>query len=99
VHVTPELIRKTAGLAQLEIDDEEVASLLPQVESFLGFVETMDDVDEGSQSTMDHRGCSGGEFLREDSAEMFSNVVAIMENMPLEEDSYLRVPKVGEDEG
>lgn len=67
------------------------------MEEFLGFVETMEEVGESSDDTFAALSC-GQDFLRDDAAERFSNVAAIMENMPVEEASYLRVPKVGEDE-
>ncbi|CAM9248339.1 unnamed protein product, partial [Hapterophycus canaliculatus] len=98
VDITPELVRKTAGLAQIQITDEEVDSLVPRMEEFLGFVETMEEVGESSDGTFAGLNC-GQDFLREDAAERFSNVATVIENMPIEEASYLRVPKVGEDEG
>lgn len=42
---------------------------------------------------------SAGEFLRSDEAEPFDNLAAVMENMPCEDGNFLRVPKVGEEEG
>lgn len=68
------------------------------MEEFLGFVETMEEVTESGDGAFATLNC-GNDFLREDTAEKFSNVAAVMENMPVEEGSYLRVPKVGEDEG
>ncbi|CAM9282113.1 unnamed protein product [Discosporangium mesarthrocarpum] len=58
----------------------------------------MGDVDEDEQAAAEIRGFKDG-FLREDEPEVFANVAAVLENMPLEEDSYLRVPRVGEEEG
>ncbi|CAN0054350.1 unnamed protein product, partial [Scytosiphon promiscuus] len=98
VDITPELVRKTAGLAQIQITDEEVNSLVPRMEEFLGFVETMEEVYKSGDGTFAALSC-GHNFLRDDAAERFSNVPAVMENMPVQEASYLRVPKVGEDEG
>lgn len=68
------------------------------MEEFLGFVETMQEVGEYTDGTFAALNC-GHNFLRDDAAEKFSNVAAAMENMPIEEACYLRVPKVGEDEG
>lgn len=75
----------------------QVEFLLPRIQKFVGFVETMAEVaevgDEAvvSSSTDDH--------LRRDDVENFPNISAMMDNMPCEEDNYLRVPKVGEEEG
>ncbi|CAM9361310.1 unnamed protein product, partial [Ectocarpus sp. 8 AP-2014] len=105
VDITPDLVRKTAVLAQIQVSDEEASRILsrvdvlaPRMEEFLGFVETMEEVAEANDGAFATLNC-GSDFLREDSAERFSNVAAVMENMPIEEGNYLRVPKVGEDEG
>lgn len=66
------------------------------MEEFLGFVERMEEITEPSDDAFATLSC-GNDFLREDAEEMFSNVAAVMENMPVEESSFLRVPKVGEE--
>lgn len=71
---------------------------MPRMEEFLVFVEKMEEIPNSSDGTFATLDC-GSDFLREDTAEKFSNVAAVMENMPLEESSFLRVPKVAEDEG
>lgn len=71
---------------------------MPRMEEFLGFVEKMEEIPESSDGAFATLNC-GNDFLRKDKAEKFSNVAAVMENMPVEESSFLRVPKVGEDEG
>lgn len=68
------------------------------MEEFIGFVQAMEEVDEADDSALAALNC-GSDFLREDTAEKFVNVAGVMENMPVEERNYLRVPKVGEDEG
>ena len=71
---------------------------MPRMEEFLGFVERMEEIPKPSDGAFATLNC-GNDFLRRDTAEKFSNVAAMMENMPVEESSFLRVPKVGEDEG
>ncbi len=68
------------------------------MEEFLGFVETMEEISESGDGAFATLNC-GNDFLRKDSAAKFWNVAAVMDNMPVEESNYLRVPKVGEDEG
>lgn len=68
------------------------------MEEFIGFVETMEEVDEAGDGAFATLAC-GSDILRKDSPEKFTNVAAVMENMPAEENNYLLVPKVGEDEG
>ena len=45
VQVTPELIRHTAALAHLEVNDQEVELLVPRIREFLHFVDDMMEVD------------------------------------------------------
>lgn len=76
---------------------QQVEALVPRMEEFIGFVETMGESDEAGDGAFATLNC-GSNFLRADTAESFTNVAAVMENMPVAEGSYLRVPKVGEDE-
>jgi aspartyl/glutamyl-tRNA(Asn/Gln) amidotransferase C subunit len=98
LQVDAALIKKTAGLAQLEVTDEEADALVPRVRSFLGFVAAMDEVDTSADTAPGiGEAREGATFLREDETRKFSNNAAIMANMPLQEGGYLRVPKVGEE--
>eukprot|EP00640_Fibrocapsa_japonica_P007572 CAMPEP_0113935760 /NCGR_PEP_ID=MMETSP1339-20121228/2845_1 /TAXON_ID=94617 /ORGANISM="Fibrocapsa japonica" /LENGTH=145 /DNA_ID=CAMNT_0000938017 /DNA_START=112 /DNA_END=552 /DNA_ORIENTATION=- /assembly_acc=CAM_ASM_000762 len=95
--VTPELIKKTAGLAQLDVTDEEVERLRPRIESFLGFIAEMEQVDTSGITPM-LEVKDAFSVLREDSLKQFDNQDGILDNMPHEQDCYLSVPKVGEEE-
>ena len=85
---------------------KQVSRLVPRMEEFIGFVEKMEElVSVVSHDNEKDKGASrltlsssGGNFLREDAVNSFANVEAMMDNMPVEEDNYLRVPRVGEDE-
>lgn len=94
----PSHTRVLYDMLERMLDLQQVDALVPRMEEFIGFVETMGEADEADDGAFATLNC-GSEFLREDIAEKFSNVAAVMENMPLEEGNYLRVPKVGEDEG
>lgn len=87
------------GVRMLTTDPScvQVNLLVPRMKEFIGFVETMGEVDQADEGSFATLSC-GNDFLREDNAENFANVAAVMENMPVEEGHYLRVPKVGEDE-
>jgi|EP00624_Nannochloropsis_granulata_P003629 aspartyl/glutamyl-tRNA(Asn/Gln) amidotransferase C subunit len=96
--VTAELIKHTATLAQLQFDEAEIASLVPRFEAFLNFVGKMQDVPDttaglapGTMPTVD-------KVLRPDQASVFPNQDAIFANMAEQEDAYLSVPKVGEED-
>lgn len=96
--VTPELIKHTATLAQLQFDDAEIARLVPRFQAFLNFVDKMQDVPDtapglapGTMPTVD-------KVLRPDQPSIFPNQDAIFANMAEQEDAYLSVPKVGEED-
>lgn len=96
--VTPELIKHTATLAQLQFDEAEIASLVPRFQAFLNFVDKMQDVPDtaaglapGTMPTVD-------KVLRPDQPSVFPNQDAIFANMAEQEDAYLSVPKVGEED-
>ena len=90
------MIKKTAGLAQLEVTDAEAEALVPRVQNFLSFVAAMEDTDGSSDTASAHRERSS-DFLRADETRRFDNQAGILANMPLKEGNYLRVPRVGED--
>lgn len=96
--VTPELIKHTATLAQLQFDEAEIAGLVPRFQAFLNFVDKMQDVPDmaaglapGTMPTVD-------KVLRPDQPSVFPNQDAIFANMAEQEDAYLSVPKVGEED-
>jgi aspartyl/glutamyl-tRNA(Asn/Gln) amidotransferase C subunit len=96
--VTPELIKHTATLAQLQFEEAEIASLVPRFQAFLTFVDKMQDVPDtaaglapGTMPTVD-------KVLRPDQPSVFPNQDAIFANMAEQEDAYLSVPKVGEED-
>lgn len=43
------MIKHTATLAQLNFDDAEIAALVPRFQAFLGFVDKMREVPDGSK--------------------------------------------------
>ena len=93
------LIKKTAGLAQLEVTDAEADALVPRFQNFLSFVAAMDEVDTPPDAATQQRTTTtlDAHSLRDDQSRTFENQQAIMANMPLQENGYLRVPRVGED--
>lgn len=49
MQVTPDLIRKTAQLAQLSFEEEELVKLVPRFESFLRFADKMQEVQDSGR--------------------------------------------------
>lgn len=47
--MTTDLIRKTAQLAQLSFEEDELAALVPRIESFLRFADKMQEVQDSGK--------------------------------------------------
>ena len=91
------IIRKVANLAQLDISDEEVEILLPRLQEFMGFIDLIKDVDlkEGEKTSPTMKAT---DMFRSDSSINFDNQDNIINNFPQEEDGYLFVPRITNDE-
>ena len=96
--VTPELIKHTATLAQLQFDEAEIASLVPRFQAFLNFVDKMQDVPDAAAGLAPGTMPTVDKVLRPDQPSVFPNQDAIFANMAEQEDAYLSVPKVGEED-
>lgn len=96
--VTPELITHTATLAQLQFDEAEVQQLVPRFEAFLRFVDKMQDVPDTAPGLASSALPPVAAVLRPDQSSVFPNQDGIFANMPDQEDAYLSVPKVGEED-
>lgn len=96
--VTPELITHTATLAQLQFDEAEVQQLVPRFEAFLKFVDKMQDVPDAAPGLASGALPPVAAVLRPDQSSVFPNQDGIFANMPDQEDAYLSVPKVGEED-
>lgn len=96
--VTTELIKHTATLAQLQFDESEISSLVPRFEAFLNFVGKMQDVPDTTAGLAPGNMPTVDKVLRPDQASIFPNQDAIFANMAEQEDAYLSVPKVGEED-
>ncbi|EWM29665.1 glutamyl-trna amidotransferase subunit c [Nannochloropsis gaditana] len=96
--VTPELIKHTATLAQLHFDEDEIQNMIPRFQAFLSFVDRMQDVPDSAAVSAPDSMPTVQEVLRPDSPSIFPNQDAIFTNMAEQEDAFLRVPKVGEED-
>ena len=104
IRVDIDLIRKTADLSQLDLSDEECEKLTTRVQDFLQFVDAMRTVEIKNKGSVheNHTDAYGDavpmeNIVRLNEVKLCENQDSIMENMPLEEDGYLRIPKVGEE--
>ena len=91
--LSDEDVRKLALLARLELTDEEVKTLGPQLESILGFVEKLAELDTSDVEPMttaldvDNR-------WREDKLTEGLSREAALKNAPSSDEEYFLVPPV-----
>jgi aspartyl/glutamyl-tRNA(Asn/Gln) amidotransferase C subunit len=91
-------VYKLAKLAQLEMTEEDVRQLLPRLQEFMRFVNIVQQVQPTSARTFDARTINIISSFRADEPITYENQGAILRNFPVEEDSYLRIPRIGEEE-
>jgi aspartyl-tRNA(Asn)/glutamyl-tRNA(Gln) amidotransferase subunit C len=93
VSLTDEEVRKLSLLARLELSDEELKTVGPQLDSILGFVERLTELDTDDVEPMTTALNVHNRWRDDESVEGLSNDQA-MENSPSHEDGYFLVPPV-----
>jgi aspartyl-tRNA(Asn)/glutamyl-tRNA(Gln) amidotransferase subunit C len=95
--ITESDIRKIASLAHLEITDEEVRTLAPQVASIVAYVEQLNELDTGRVEPaiggLTHEG-ERTEAVREDRTQPSLGQALALEQAPEPSHGHFRVPKV-----
>ena len=95
--ITEEKVRKIAELAHLEITEDELHTLAPQVASIVAYVEQLNELDTGEVEP-----AAGGltpegertEAAREDSTRPSLGQALALEQAPDPSHGHFRVPKV-----
>lgn len=91
--LTPEMIKKTAQLAQLEISDAELATLSHDLEGIFELFTTLDKAEVSALAPLGHP-LGDVQPLREDRAIKRQLLDNIEQNAPLAENDFITVPKV-----
>ena len=91
--LTDEEVRKLALLARLEITDEEVARVRPQLDSILGFVERLSELDTEDVEPMTTALDVDNRWRDDQGVEGLSNDQALA-NAPSKDDGCFLVPPV-----
>ncbi len=93
--VDADVVKRIGRLARIRVGDDEVAALEGEINTILGFVEQLDEVDvqgvEPMTSVMPM-----ALRLREDKVTAGGHADQIVANAPLSEDNFFMVPKVVE---
>jgi aspartyl-tRNA(Asn)/glutamyl-tRNA(Gln) amidotransferase subunit C len=91
--VTPDLVRHVARLARLQLDDAHVTKYTTQLESILGYVAKIDEVNVEGVEPMAHAAALHN-VLRDDVAEPGLPREAVLRNAPETDGPFFKVPKV-----
>ncbi len=93
VEVTEALVRHVAGLARLDLREDEVASMVRELSRILHHVEAVSEVDVAG---VDPASAAGVPFaaLREDAPAQGLRREDLLKNAPAHDEVFLLVPKV-----
>lgn len=91
--VTPDLVRHVARLSRLALDEAHVEKYTTQLESILGYVAKIGEVDVADVEPMAHAAPLAN-VLREDLARLGLTVEDVLRNAPETDGPFFKVPKV-----
>ncbi len=86
-------VHKVARLARLSLPEEEIQELAQELDSILGYVETLDELDTDTVPPTSHP-LAMANVWREDEVVRFDEGPSIIENAPEEEGHFFKVPKI-----
>jgi aspartyl-tRNA(Asn)/glutamyl-tRNA(Gln) amidotransferase subunit C len=91
--ITREQVRHVARLARLELSDDRLARLTPQLESILHYVAKISEVDVSGVEPMAHAVplCN---VLRDDAVEPSLPLEQVLQNAPDTDGPFFKVPKI-----
>ena len=86
-------VRKVAKLARLAVDEAQIPRLATQLESILGYVAKINEVDTSGVEPMAHA-LPVHNVLREDVVEPPLGLDKVLQNAPAVDGPFFKVPKV-----
>ena len=86
-------VRKLALLARLELSDDEVATIGPQLDSILGFVEKLSELDTAEVEPMTTALDVDNRWRADEQAPSLTNAQAL-QNAPSHGEGFFQVPPV-----
>lgn len=89
----PEIIKKTAKLAQLEISEADAQALTRDLDGIFDLFTALDRPDISALAPLGHP-LGGAQPLRKDEAVKRELLASIEQNAPLAENDFITVPKV-----
>ncbi len=94
--IDPEIVRKVARLARIEMPPERLDGLVRDLDRILSYVEKLGELDLSGVPPLSH-GTGGQEVYREDVARDSLPRSEALANAPDSEDGFYRVPRVIEE--
>ena len=91
--ISREEVNHVAELARLELSEEETAFFQKDLNSILNYVESLKDLDTENVSPMSHV-LEVNNVWREDRPESQKETEPLLENAPMREKNYYKVPKI-----
>jgi aspartyl-tRNA(Asn)/glutamyl-tRNA(Gln) amidotransferase subunit C len=91
--ITLEQVRHVAKLARLELPEEKLVKLAGQLESILGYVDKIKEVDTSGVEPMAHA-LPLHNVLREDEIQPSLPLEKVLMNAPETDGPFFRVPKI-----
>jgi aspartyl-tRNA(Asn)/glutamyl-tRNA(Gln) amidotransferase subunit C len=93
MQVDDALIDKLSRLAMLQFNDEEREEIKSDLEKMIGFVDKLKELDTTGVEPLLHMS-NNTDILREDIAGNMVNRKDALQNAPLHDDEFFKVPKV-----
>jgi aspartyl-tRNA(Asn)/glutamyl-tRNA(Gln) amidotransferase subunit C len=93
MQVDDALIDKLSKLSMLQFNDEERAEIRSDLEKMIGFVDKLKELDTTGVEPLLHMS-NNADILREDVPGNMVNRKDALQNAPLHDDEYFKVPKV-----
>lgn len=91
--ITPEDVRHVAKLGRLAVDESRLPALASQLESILGYIEQINEVDTAGVEPMAHA-VPLHNVLREDEVTPSLPLEKTLQNAPETDGPFFKVPKV-----
>ncbi len=92
-HITLEQVRHVAKLARLAIPDEKLPEFTRKLESVLGYVDQLKEVNVDGIEPTSHA-VKMSNVLREDVVRPGLDLEAVLQNAPARDGPFFKVPKV-----
>ncbi len=92
--ITIKDVEHVAKLARLELTEDEKVKFSKQLGDVLTYVEQMNEIDTDGVEPMSHA-IPIVNVMREDEVVSVNTKEELMQNAPLKEDGFFRVPKIG----